>query len=187
MNKKLICAGLILVIIITLYKLYKRTTESFAPTVSSTFLPDGVYSITHSSGVPLVSSAIDTVMCKDFKIDPAATPQSVNWQLHRVAQSVYILYKPGKKECLYTNPANEVRSYSFPGCNTQNLCGLEKPDTQGELDKESLRTYFMVLKHGSGKHLLKSMKNDGYLCMKHGQVSFENSPSKDCLFDIRSA
>ncbi len=182
----LIIFGIIAVIAVILLLVFRKSSEHFAAMGKPAELADGVYMIQNVNKLPLTSNIVDTVMCKDFLIgthDAQPTPDK-HWLLKRVASSVYILYKVGKKECLYTHPTNTVRSYFFPSCDTKNLCGLETPDTQGELDQDSLRTYFMILEHPSGKHYIKSMKNNKYLCMTKKQISFKNNPTDDCLFDL---
>jgi hypothetical protein len=182
----LIIFGVIAVIAVILIIVTKKSNENFATVGKPSQVPDGVYMINNIHNLPLTSNIIDTVMCKDFLIgtqDAQPTPDK-HWLLKRVASSVYILYKVGKKECLYTHPTNTVRSYFFPSCDTKNLCGLETPDAQGELDQDSVRTYFMLLEHPSGKHYIKSMKNNKYLCMNKKQISFRTQPNDDCLFDL---
>ena len=125
-------------------------------------------------------------MCNDFLIgQPTSSDSSLDWKLKRVASGIYILYKDGEQECLYTHPGDEVRSYNIPGtnCDKQNLCGLETPDYRGELDPSSLRTYFMMLKDKDGKYAIKSMKNDKYLEMKN-TLSFQNTPTEYSMFTI---
>ena len=182
----LIIFGIVAVIAVILLLVFRKSSEHFVAMGKPAELADGVYMIENVNKLPLTSNIVDTVMCKDFLIgthDAQPTPDK-HWLLKRVASSVYILYKVGKKECLYTHPTNTVRSYFFPSCDTKNLCGLETPDTQGELDQDSLRTYFMILEHPSGKHYIKSMKNNKYLCMTKKQISFKNNPTDECLFDL---
>lgn len=167
-----------------------KTPEVSAAIVSEPYvsddLPDGVYQIKNKDGNVLASNIIDTVMCNDFLIgQPTSSDSSLDWKLKRVASGIYILYKDGEQECLYTHPGDEVRSYNIPGtnCDKQNLCGLETPDYRGELDPSSLRTYFMMLKDKDGKYAIKSMKNDKYLEMKN-TLSFQNTPTEYSMFTI---
>lgn len=175
-------AGTILIIVLVYNKMRK---EGFQNLAKPTVLPDGVYRITNTNNIPLTSNIVDTIMCNDFLIGATQPRKQLDWKLKRVAQSVYILYKQGEKECLYTSPADSLRSFYFPSCNTKNLCGLETPNHQGELDGESLRTYFMILQHPSGKYFIKSMKNDMYLKMTKDQLVFSKSPCPECLFSFK--
>lgn len=181
----IICIILLVIAGICGYVIYKKQSETFKHVGKPASLHDGIYSIVSADGSPLVSTIVDTVQCKDFLIGQVQPSKQQDWQLKRVADSIYIFYKLGKQECMYSSPNNEVRSYFFPTCNSQNLCGLEEPDYKGELDSESLRTYFMVLQHPSGQYYIKNMKNDMYLCMskKHG-LKFVKQLSADCLFSI---
>ena len=179
----LLLVSLTTIIVVSIILLCKK--EAFEYMASTANLADGVYSITSKSGAVLTSNLIDTVMCKDFLIGQTKPSSDNSWMLKRVAQGVYIFYKQGKKECLYTHPTNDIRSYFFPSCDTSNLCGLTEPDYKGQLDQDSLRTYFMILTNPQGKFFIKSMKNDKYLCMTNNQIKLLDSPDDNCLFDIK--
>lgn len=179
---KLLIAAIIVVALLTWW--LSTNQESFQHFGLPADVQDGLYRITSMKGLPLTSNIIDTVMCKDFLIGQTQHSKSTDWKLKRVAQGVYIFYKPGEKECMYTHPTNSIRSYYFPSCSSKNMCGLETPDYRGELDSDSLRTYFMILKHPKGKYYIKSMKNNKYVCMTNSELSFESKPNKNCLFSI---
>jgi hypothetical protein len=146
-------------------------------------IPDGTYFIKSGSN-HLASSIIDTVQCHDFMIGQTLPSQQTAWQLQRVANGVYILFKPGKQECLYSSPANQLRSFFFPTCQGSNVCGMETPDWRGELDPDSLRTYFMILQNPDGKFYLKNMKNDKYVNMTSSKIFLSNKPQQSSLFEI---
>ena len=158
---------------------FTRTKKHFGKSVE---LTDGVYSIKNIDGIDLRSDIIDPVMCNDFLIGQAITTPGLNWKLKRVGPtSVYILYKEGEKECLYTHLGDEVRSYSFPAsCSSKNLCGLETPsDYKGELDSSSMRTYFMLLQspEASNKFYIKSMKTGKFLEMTKDKLRLSDTPA----------
>ena len=182
----MICIGLVIIICVTIVLIYRSKEESFEHVGKAAQLPDGVYTITSADGNILKSSIIDTVQCKDFTLGQPAPSKSDSWLLKRVAGGVYILYKTGKHECLYSSPANQLRSYFFPSCDSQNLCGLETPDWKGELEGDSLRTYFMILQHPEGKYYLKNMQNDMYITMEKDSLLLTKQPTKNSLFDIQS-
>jgi hypothetical protein len=174
-----ICAVVVVVLLVSL------TREQFENVGRPADLSDGAYRITNTSNIPLTSNILTKVMCKDFLIGTQQPQRQLDWQLKRVAQSVYIFYKKGEKECLYAHPSNSPRSYFFPSCDAKSLCGLETPDHQGELDGDSLRTYFMILQHPSGLYYIKNMKNDMYLQMTNKRLSFTKTPNQMCLFNFK--
>jgi hypothetical protein len=173
-----------LIILVIVYHMTKK--EGFQNLGRSSDLPDCIYSIRSSkSKLPLSTNFVDLISCNDFTLGETKRPTKVNWKLKRVAQSVYIFFKEGEKECLYTHASNTPRSYYFPSCDAKNLCGLETPTYEGTLDGDSLRTYFMILQHPSGKFYIKSMKNDMYLQMINDRPSFSKNPNENCLFDFK--
>jgi len=181
----LICAMLLVVIIVTIVLLYRQKEENFEHVGMAADLEDGVYLVTSANdNRVLASNIVDTVQCKDFMLGQAKPSADNAWMIQKVAQGVYIMYKPGKKECLYTSPAKELRSYFFPSCDSQNLCGLSTPDWKGELDGDSLRTYFMILQHPSGKYYIKSMLNNGYITMSKSRLQLLDEPATDSLFNF---
>ena len=186
-NNTGLIVAIVAVIAISAYLLYTMKHEGFAVhTGKPSNLPTGMYTIKNKNGVVLISDVFDTLMCNDFLLGrPFEPSKDSNWLLHRVAQSVYIFYKPSKKECLFTHPTDSLRSYFFPTCQGKSLCGLEQPDAYGEIDPESLRTYFMILQDPSGKYYIKSMKNDMYVCMSDKKISLVDQPTEECLFDIQ--
>ena len=177
-----VIAGVAAILIVALVVLSSK--EAFQNLGVPADVPDGVYTIRNNAGLSLTSNIIDPVQCNDFLIGQTYPSSSTDWKLKRVAQGVYIFYKQGEKECMYTHPTDSLRSYFFPSCNTKNMCGLETPDYKGDLDKESLRTYFMLLKHPQGKYYIRSMKNNRYLKMTDKSLDFSDKPSEECLFDI---
>jgi len=180
----LICAGLLIVIVVSIVLLAKGT-EKFQHVGMAATLPDGNYSIINvATSNQFASNIVDTVQCKDFMIGQRQPPQTVGWNLKRVAEGVYKLNKPGDQECLYTSPQNTLRSYYFPGCQSKNLCGLDGPDYKGELDQDSLRTYFMILQHPTGHFYIKSMKNDMYVNMNDNKLYLSSQPTDNSLFSI---
>jgi hypothetical protein len=187
-NTQIIVVILVIVVGFCLYRLTQKSKEQYAFLGAPSNLSDGRYKIVSADGIPLNSDIIDTVQCKDFLIGKMPTHTTLDWELKRVADSVYIFYKVGKKECLYSSPADEIRSYSFPSCDTQNLCGLETPDYKGELDVDSLRTYFMILRNPDGKFFIKNMKSNKYVCMTKKGLQYSTTVNDKCLFSIvRSA
>ena len=185
-----LCATFVIYIIARFLMSLKE--ETYAPIEhlgAPVELADGVYSIKNSFGLALTSNIIDPVMCNDFLIGQPVTKPGLNWMLKRVGPtSVYILYKEGEKECLYSHLGNEVRSFSFPAtCSSKNLCGLEAPsDYKGELDFNSMRTYFMLLQSpdGPNKVYIKSMKTGKFLEMTKDKLRLRDTPNKHALFTI---
>jgi len=182
MQSRHILYGLLVVVVIVIISLLS-SKESFKHVGMAAQLPDGLYFI-KSGNNHLTSNIIDTVQCHDFLIGKTAPSQDTAWQIQRVASGVYILFKPGKQECMYSSPANELRSFFFPSCTGKNLCGLEQPDFRGELDPDSLSTYFMILQNPDGKFYLKNMKNNKYVNMTSTKLFLSNSPKQSSLFEI---
>ena len=179
-----LCATLIIYYIVRY--MYRVDEEPFVHSKkhfgAAVDLKDGVYSIKNAEGIDLRSDIIDPVMCNDFLIGQAITKPGLNWKLKRVGPtSVYILYKEGEKECLYSHLGDEVRSYSFPSsCSSKNLCGLETPsDYKGELDPNSMRTYFMLLQspEAANKFYIKSMKTGKFLEMTKDKLRLSDTPA----------
>lgn len=184
-DKMCYCVGAIVAfLLLIIFTSHVSKKEHFQNIAKASDLVDGTYRIANRDGLPLTSNIITTVQCNDFLIGRTKPSSSLDWKLKRVAQSVYILYKDGEKECLYAHPTNSVRSYLFSNCNSNNLCGLQTLNDRGELDKPSLRTYFMILEHPSGKFYIKNMKNDLFLQMTKNKLSFVNKPNEDCLFSV---
>jgi hypothetical protein len=159
-----------------------QTTENGKPIV---------YNVTNSQGLELVSSAFTPVMCNNWIITNQSKflhPLQKGWVLQEVqgAPGVYIFNKPQMNECLYThytmNKPDEVRSYLKEGsCIKTSLCGDTSLNYQGELDENSLRTYFRLVKAPQGNYII-SVKNNEYLCIDAGKVSFKSSPDASCQF-----
>ena len=186
----MICVGLLIIIVVTIILLSRTSGECFehvGQPVDAANLPDGTYRITNVDGLSLRSDLVDTVQCKDFLIGVQPGPNAFDgWQLQRVSSSVYKLLKPSGKECLYASPANQLRSFYFPSCDGANLCGLSKPDYKGELDGDSLRSYFMILQHPNGKFYLKNMRNNMYVTMTSNKLKMTRQPTTQSLFTITS-
>ncbi len=167
--------------------LHFSSGESFDYTGKGTNIPDGNYYISSAmSHLPLTSNIIDTIQCNDFLIGQTEPSETNSWQLKRVAGSVYILFKNNQRECLYSSPANEVRSFFFEDCVSPNLCGAQSLDYRGELDSSSLHSYFMILQHPRGAFYIKNMKNGMFLEMTQDSLRFVKNVNKNCLFNIRS-
>jgi hypothetical protein len=159
-----------------------QTTENGKPIV---------YNVTNSQGFELVSSAFTPVMCNNWIITNQSKflhPLQKGWVLQEVqgAPGVYIFNKPQMNECLYTHytmdKRDEVRSYLKEGsCVKTSLCGDTSLNYQGELDENSLRTYFRLVKAPQGNYII-SVKNNEYLCIDGGKVSFKTSPDASCQF-----
>jgi len=196
MNKIL----LYIVAAVAIYYLFVKGKEAFALSdlVSLPTTENGkpiIYSVVNSQGLELVSSAFTPVMCNNWIITNQSKflhPLQKGWVLQEVqgAQGVYIFNKPQMNECLYThytmNQPDEVRSLVKEGsCVKTSLCGDTSLNYQGELDESSLRTYFRVIKSdiGSGNNIV-SVKNNEYLCIDGGKVSFKKSPDATCVFNF---
>jgi len=180
----MICIGLFVIIVVTIILISRCGQERFQHVGQVSTLPDGVYTITSADGKLMKSDIVDTVMCKDFQLGQQVVPEFDGWQLNRVSQGVYKLTKPGDKQCLYASPANELRMYNFPTCDGANLCGLNGPNYKGELDGDSLRSYFMILQHPSGKFYLKNMMNNLFVTSTNNRIMMTKQPDEQSLFDI---
>jgi len=167
--------------------------ESFqhiALPATSSDLPDGTYIITSHGGINLASNYVTPVQCNNFLYNhPIKGSDKTSWTLQRVADGVYILKKPDGLECLYSNIDRTVRSYVFDtGCNKKNLCGTTKPSYTGNLDENSIHTYFMILKHPNNKYYIKSMSNDMYFTLSNnGTLTLRQEPTEDSLFSFSRA
>ena len=177
-----------MIVIVVSIVLLLKNKEKFEHTGMAASLPDGNYKIVNvATGNVFANKIVDTVQCNDFMIGQPQPPVSTVWNLKKVAEGVYKLQKPGDQECLYTSPQNTLRSYFFPGCKQTNLCGLDKPAYTGELDQDSLRTYFMILQHPSGNFYIRSMKNDMYVNMSDNKLYLTKGPTDNSLFQISQA
>lgn len=169
------------------YIFIQKSKEAFQTHLGTPVdLPEGQYNILTEDNKPLASNLFTTVQCNDFLFGKTKPSIETSWKLKRVAKGVFILMKPGDKECLYTSPDNSLRSYFFPNCNQQNLCGLPKVNSTGDIDQASLHTYFMILKNPEGKYYIKSMSNDKYICMNQ-HLTLVDQPTSNCIFTIQQA
>jgi hypothetical protein len=187
-QKHLILIGCLIIVagIILGYLYISKSKESYKVHLGLPVdLPEGQYNILTSDQKPLASNLFTTVQCNDFLFGQTKPSKETSWKLKRVAKGVFILMKPGEKECLYTSVDSSLRSYFFPNCNQPNLCGLPSTNSIGEIDQASLHTYFMILRNPDGKYYIKSMSNDKYICMD-GSLKLVEEPTEKCIFDIQS-
>jgi hypothetical protein len=187
-------------------------TEKYGNVEIAATLPDGLYRVESTKGLTLNSNILDVVQCNAQLIGRQTPSKELDWQLKRVAQGVYIFYKQNKRECMYTHPTNDVRSFYFQPsgapsytnntaqsvsyavdgtqimkeetCNLHNLCGSETLNEDGDIDQNSLRTYFMILDAGNNTYYIKSMKNDGYLQLHSKGIDFTKSKKQASTFTI---
>lgn len=203
----------LLVLAVVLYSVIRTLrTEKYGYVELAASFPDGVYRVQSTDGLTLNSSILDVVQCNAQLIGRQEPSKELDWSLKRVAQGVYIFYKQNKQECMYTHPTNDVRSFFFQPsgapsyknntaqsvsyavdgtqivqeqtCNLQNLCGSETLNSDGEIDSNSLRTYFMILEAGNDTYWIKSMKNDGYLQLSPKGVTFTTQKKHATAFHI---
>jgi hypothetical protein len=186
----LISIAVIAIVLFTMCILKSESFQHIALPASTADLPDGTYIITSNSGINLASNYVTPVQCNNFLYNnPIKASNKTSWNLQRVADGVYMLKKPDGKECLYTNIDRTIRSFVFDsGCNKKNLCGVSKPSYTGNLDENSLHTYFMIMKHPNNKFYIKSMSNDMYFTLSsNGTLSLLKEPTEDSLFSFNLA
>ncbi len=181
----LVTLAILLLVILSMCVLKYESFQHVGLPAFTADLPDGTYMITSKDGINLASNYVTPVQCNNFLYnDPIKGSKKTSWNLQRVADGIYMLKKPDGLECLYTNIDKTVRSFAFDtGCNKKNLCGTAKPTYTGNLDENSLHTYFMILKHPNNKFYIKSMSNDMYFTLApNGDLTLLQEPTEDSLF-----
>jgi hypothetical protein len=173
-TKELLC---IIVAIVALYVIFTRN-EKFQ---YADVLPEGMYLIKQGDS-SLVPRAFTPVTCGYGQFDPAPSMES-SWVLKRVTPGIYMIQKPGKSECLYTNTDGTVRSYIFSqGCDRTNLCGADTLNEKGQLDQYSVRSYWKLAKGPNDSIIMQSMQNNFYVAMKNGAIVMQPNLDASCYF-----
>ncbi len=146
-------------------------------------LPEGLYFIKQGDK-SLVPRAFTPVSCGYGQVDAQPSMES-SWVLKRVTPGIYMIQKPGKTECLYTNTDGTVRSYLFSqGCDRKNLCGADTLNEKGQLDEYSVRSYWKLAKGPNDSIILQSMQNNFYVAMKNGAIVMQPNLDDSCYFSF---
>jgi hypothetical protein len=141
----------------------------------------GIYLIKNGQ-MTLAPKAITPVSCSFWQNAPATPSMEDTWVVKPVAAGVYMIEKPGKSECLYTNTDGSVRSYVFGGCSAQNLCGSETLNAEGKLDQYSIRSYWKLAKGPSDTIIMQSMQNNMFVALKNGTLTLQPRVDESCYF-----
>jgi len=147
-------------------------------------LQDGLYLI-KNNGTIFTSTAFTPTQCNNFAFQKPQPSMEDSWVLKKVSNGVYMLQKPGGKECLYTHIDGSLKSYLIADCDRKNLCGSEELDSNGELDQYSIRSYFKLSNGPDGKVILQSMQNNQFVCMTNGTANFKTAVDQSCMFDFQ--
>jgi hypothetical protein len=171
----------IAILVLILIYVVRKDQERFALPAS---LTDGLYMIKNSDKV-FTSTAFTPTQCNNFAFSKAQPSMEDSWVLKKVSNGVFMLQKPGGKECLYTHIDGSLKSYLIADCDRKNLCGSEELDSNGELDRYSIRSYFKLSNGPNGKIVMQSMQNNQYVCMDNGVASFKTTTDESCMFDFQ--
>lgn len=184
----LIAAAVIILVLIGFF-IYKLNTTS--TTTSERYqmifpsLQSGTYLIQHNGKV-FASTAFTPIVCDDWTFEKARPSPETSWTVKKVTDGVYMLQKPGGKECLYTHIDGSLKSYLLSDCDRKNLCGTETLDSYGELDRYSIRSYFKIMNAPEqGKYIMQSLQNNKYICMINGKPNFTDKVDPNCYFEFK--
>jgi len=167
--------------ILMIWSMLKYNTEDFQMTGP---VPAGMYLI-KAGNVLLAPKAITPVSCSFSQNAPAAPSMEDTWVVKPVAGGVYMIQKPGKSECLYTNTDGSVRSYIFGGCGGKNLCGSDTLNAEGMLDQYSVRSYWKLQKGPGDTIIMQSMQNNMFVCVKNGVLTSQPQVDSSCYFTFQ--
>jgi len=152
---------------------------------------DGVYAIYNYENTSLTSSAFTPIQCNNFEIGVSKPSPQKDWLLKMIdeKQAVYQLFKPTQNECLYAGIDNQLKSYFWNEANCgkrKNICGLEELNSFGELDEQSMPTYFkLVYNTDKTGVLIQSMDSKRYVSLSKDQVTMKDTPDLSCIFRIQ--
>ncbi len=172
------------------------SSPSNAVTVSNSMAApnfgDGIYAIKNYQSIDLTSAAFTPVQCNNFVIGTSRPSTETNWRIKNIVgqPGVIQLVKPQGNECLFAGLDNQLKSYfwSDASCPKRtNLCGLDTSDYRGDLDPQSMPTYFRILNSSTGGYLIQSLETNKFICLQNNQVSMQVNPNSTCVFSINRA
>lgn len=172
--------GLVVAFFIFVY-LYSRDQERFALPAQ---LQDGIY-IIQNNGKTFASTAFTPVVCNNWQFKKATPSLEDSWTLKKVSQGVYMLQKANGKECLYSHIDGSLKSYLISDCDRKNLCGEETLDSNGELDRYSIRSYFKLSNGPNNTIVMQSMQTNQYVCMDKDTAMFKPTIDETCYFNFK--
>ena len=185
MDKRILIVVVVIILAVIGFLVYKKTKSAERYQMLFPALTSGLYSITNN-GTVFASTAFTPVQCDDWTFQKARPSPETSWVVKKVTDGVFMLQKPGGKECLYSHIDGSLKSYLLADCDRKNLCGAETLDSYGELDRYSIRSYFKLINAPTaGKYIMQSMQNNQYVCMEGGKPYFSTQVTDKCYFDFK--